>query len=172
MVSSLKTQSMKAINMILKSSFTFLLLLCVGSQLSAQQADKKMIGSAIESRHFLFVAQSLSPTGSGVRQLTPGYTVKLSGDTLVTSLPYIGRAYSAPINPAEGGFNFTSTHFQLNPKTRKKGGWNLSIVPKDARDVRELAFTIFENGSASLQVTSNNRQPISYNGYVRELQAE
>jgi hypothetical protein len=40
------------------------------------------------------------------------------------------------------------------------------ITPKDNRDVRQMNFTISASGYATLQVSSNNRQSISYNGYI------
>jgi hypothetical protein len=138
---------------------------------TAQPSDKQQeIENSIKSRHFIFVAQTLSPMSGSMRNLTSVYDLKVSGDTLISSLPYIGRAYSAPINPSEAGFNFTTTHFNLDQKPRKKGGWDIIISPKDAGDVRQMVLTAFPNGSATLRVTSNNRQPISYNGYIKALE--
>ncbi|MCS3794954.1 hypothetical protein GGD38_000292 [Chitinophagaceae bacterium OAS944] len=51
---------------------------------------------------------------------------------------------------------------------RKKGGWNVTITPKDVQDPRQLTMSIFDNGTASVVVTSYNRQPISFNGYVTD----
>ena len=87
---------------------------------------------------------------------------------MISNLPYYGRAYSASINPSENGLNFTSTNFDYTVTPRKKGGWEVLIKPKDANDVREMTFTIFENGTASLYVTSNNRESISFNGYITQ----
>ena len=42
------------------------------------------------------------------------------------------------------------------------------MKPKNDNDVRELYLTAFTNGNASLQVTSNNRQNISFNGYIEK----
>ena len=67
-----------------------------------------------------------------------------------------------------GGLNFTSTEFQYNLKSKKKGGWDITIKPTDIKDVRQMFLSIGENGYASLQVISNNRQTISYYGYITE----
>lgn len=92
--------------------------------------------------------------------------MRVSKDSLVTYLPYFGRAYSAPIGTSDGGFQFTSTDFAYSTEARKKGGWLIKIKPNDNRDIQQMFLTVTESGSASLQVTSTNRQPISYNGYV------
>ena len=98
--------------------------------------------------------------------LTSVYDLKVSSDTVVSDLPYYGRAFVAPIDPAEGGIHFTSTQFTYTIKEKKKGGWDVSIVPKDIHDVREMQLSVSEAGYATLQVTSNNRQLITFTGYL------
>jgi hypothetical protein len=61
---------------------------------------------------------------------------------------------------------FTSTDFQYVATPKKKGGWDIVITPKDVQDPRQLTLRIFDNGTASVVVTSYNRQPISFNGYI------
>jgi Domain of unknown function (DUF4251) len=142
-----------------------LALFSVTASLHAQAA-KNDFGSKISGKHFVFKAQTVTPTSGRLRQLTSDYDVKVSGDSLIVYLPYFGRAYSAPINSTDVGINFTSVNFDYNASPRKKKGWDLVIKPKDASGVQDLSFTIFDNGSASLRVNSVNRQPISFNGYL------
>jgi hypothetical protein len=107
--------------------------------------------------------------GGRFRQLnTSEYDLRIAGDSVISYLPYFGRAYSAPLDPSKSGIQFTSTNFKYEQSPRKKGGWNILIEPKDANDVRQLTLLVTESGSASLQVISNNRQSISFNGYVAE----
>lgn len=124
------------------------------------------IGKLIQSKNFVFVAQYALPLGGRSVNLTSLYNVKLSGDTLTSDLPFYGRAFVAPINPSEGGIHFTSTHFEYTINEKKKGGWNVTILPKDTKDVRQMFLSVSENGSSSLQLTSNNRQSISFTGYI------
>jgi hypothetical protein len=141
------------------------------SQQSAK--DKKAqkaatIKNIIEAKNFVFTAQTMMPMGGMSRNLTSFYDVRVSPDTIVSYLPYFGRAYSAPIDPSKNALDFTSTNFDYKVSNRKKGGWDINIVSRDQPDNQRLSFAIFEDGSGTLQVTSNNRQPISYNGYVSE----
>jgi hypothetical protein len=53
---------------------------------------------------------------------------------------------------------------------RKKGGWEITITPKDGKDVRNCQLTVYESGNANLLVNSNNRQSINYSGEVAPLE--
>ena len=119
----------------------------------------------VSSGRFIFKAQSANPmTGNNV-QLTADYDLKVSPDSLVAFLSYFGRAYT--INPnAEGGIKFTSTDFEYKSKQKRKKGWEISINPRDTREVRQMSLSVSPNGYATLQVISNNRQPISFYGYL------
>ena len=126
------------------------------------------IADLIKAQNFVFVAQTASPTRGGLRQLDPGYDLVVKKDSVVAFLPYFGRTYNAPIGSTDGGIKFTSTAFEYNVKDRNKGGWDIQIKPTDNKDVRILQLSVFENGSASLIVTSNSRQNISFNGRIEE----
>jgi hypothetical protein len=100
------------------------------------------------------------------RQLTSDYDVKVAKDSIISYLPYFGRAYTAPLDPTRGGIQFKSKDFEYTISNKRKGGWDILIKPKDVDDVRQLSLMISEDGYGSLQVLSNNRQPIIFNGYV------
>lgn len=143
--------------------------------LSAQQAKKEKqapkdngIEKKVQDKQYTFIAQSASPMRGSIRQLSPGYDLRVAGDSVIAYLPYFGRAYTAPDNLTGGGIKFTSIKADYQVKARNKGGWDITIKPKDASDVQQLNLTVFQNGSASLQVTTTNRQPISFNGYIMQ----
>lgn len=136
------------------------------------KADKKAekaaaVKAMIDEQRYVFKPQSANPMRGRTVQLTSEYTVKVSKDTIISDLPYFGRAFTAPIDPTKGGIQFNSTKFDYKLETIKKG-WQVTIKPGDVSDVQRFFLTIFNNGSATLQVTSNNRTPISFNGYVVE----
>ena len=144
------------------------LLITLAATAMGQDKDASVIQQAVETKNFIFKAESVSPQRGRMRQLTPEYDVVLRPDTIVSFLPYFGRAFTAPINPSEGGIKFTSTRFDYVVSQKKKGLWEITIRPKDVTDVRELYLTVFDNGRASLMVNSNNRETISFNGFVQE----
>jgi hypothetical protein len=155
-------------NILVRSFILASLVISSAAALHAQSLDKAVVQNIVSSKNFTFKAQSVLPMSGMSRQLTSEYDVKFLGDSIVAYLPYFGRAYAATYGSEGGGINFTSTQFEYKAKPRKKGGWDISIRPKDTKDVRELNFTISENGYGSLQVNSNNRQPISFQGYIVE----
>jgi len=134
-----------------------------------KQTTKRIAAkNMIDSQNFIFVPRTVSPLRGGIRELTSYYDLEVSKDTIISYLPYFGRAYTAPLNPSEAGINFTSTNFDYKVIPGKKGSWNVSIKPKNDVNVQELLLRIFDNSSASLNVTSHNRDPISYQGYITE----
>jgi hypothetical protein len=147
---------------------TCFLLLILTATAMAQDNDASAIQQAIETKNFIFKAESVAPQRGRTRQLTPGYDVLLRPYTIISFLPYFGRAYTAPINPADGGIKFTSTRFEYTVSPKKESRWEITIRPKDISDVRELNLTVFDNGRASLRVNSINRTAISFNGVVEE----
>lgn len=132
----------------------------------AQDRNKEDIRDMVKTQQYVFKAQTVFPAPVRLQQLNYDYDVRISKDSLRSYLPYFGRAYQAPMDPTRGALDFTSTEFEYKVEDRKKGGWNITVSPKDNRDVQQYYFTILENGSASLRVLSNNRQPISFNGYI------
>ncbi len=133
----------------------------------AQLKDSTATQQAIETKNFIFKAESASPQRGRVRQLTSEYELMVRPDTATSFLPYFGRAYTAPIN-SEGGIKFTSTYFNYSVSKKKKHSWDIRISPKDVSEVRDLYLTVFDNGRASLRVNSLNRETISFNGYVEQ----
>lgn len=167
---------MKTSKNIFKSIFFFLIIAIAGLNPIAAQDSKKdkeakkaaSIKKIVEEQQYVFKAETVIPANGRTRHLTSEYDLKVSKDTIASYLPYFGRAYTGPIDPTQGGIKFTSTNFQYIVENAKKGGWNIRIKPKDATDIQQLLLNIYANGNASLQVTSTNRQPISFHGYIAD----
>jgi hypothetical protein len=151
---------------IMKSLF-FLVALAAVIPVCAQSTDKTAaIQSLVESKNYVFRAQMALPQAGQARNLTSIYDVKISTNSIVSDLPYFGRAY-APVDPNEGGIQFTSKDFTYTSKPKKKGGWEIAIKPNDIKaDVKQMWLTITTDGYATLRVICNNRNPITFNGQV------
>lgn len=159
---------MKALNI----SLSLVLVLGLSLVLSAQDAGNQSLSkednikSMVAAHRYVFKAQTVLPSRGRTIQLNSDYDLRVAGDTLRSYLPYFGRAYSAPIGSRGGGYDFISNEFEYVQQDRRKGGWNIVIRPKDNNDVREMYLTVLENGSATLRIVSNNREPIAYNGFL------
>lgn len=144
-------------------------LLATVMLVSAQDKDSLAtagIRDLINRKTYTFSAQMAMPLAGQVRQLTGGYELQVYPDKIVAYLPYFGRAYTAPIDPSQGGITFTSRDFNYTVKETKKNRWNIRIDINDITDARQMDLTVFSNGKASLQVNSNNRQEISFSGII------
>ncbi len=158
----------------IKLLFTTFIVLSIFSKCSSsrhQVADNTSSSTSIkdklDSKNFVFVAQTVNPLRGRFRNLTSSYDVKVSKDTVISYLPYFGRAYTAPMDPSEGGINFTSTNFSYAVDSLKANKWGIVIKPNDRQDVRQMNFTVYDNGKADLNVISNSRDPISFSGYLK-----
>ena len=148
----------------IKILLAFLIIIGVLPELNGQETDVAVLQQMFDTKNFIFKAETVNPQSGRTRQLTQEYDLTISRDKIICFLPYYGRAFSAPVS-SEGGIKFTSIDFSYDVKKVKKG-WEITIVPKEVTDVHQMYLTAFSNGRATLQVTSNNRQNISFNGYV------
>jgi len=139
------------------------------------KADKKKEKAAliksivVDSQHYVFEPQIALPTTGSSRNLTYGYQLLVSKNKVESYLPYFGRAYSVDYGSTQSPLEFNSTDFTYTLTERKKGGWDIKIEYKDTKDAVKMILSVFDSGSASLQVMSNNRQPISFNGFVEAV---
>jgi hypothetical protein len=155
----------------MKLGMTLPVLLAFVFGLSAvyAQQDANNVSSCIKNQQYIFKAQTALPLRGGFMQLTQGYyDVTITKDSVVSFLPYFGRAYTPPINPADAGIKFVSTKFDYKASVNKKGNWEITITPKDVSDIQQLNIQVTESGQAFLQVTSLNRQAISFNGNIEK----
>jgi hypothetical protein len=150
------------------SAWTLVLLVCLRPTRVLAQTDSST-SAAITSRQFTFIAQTALPATGTVRQLSGGdYDIKVADQKVDVYLPFFGRAYVAPINPAEGGFKFTTSDFTYTASPARRGGWNISIKPNDVKDVRELTLSISKSGYGLARIMSNSRQTMAFNGYIAD----
>jgi hypothetical protein len=155
-------------------AISFLLLALASNQAQAQDSkeqheNKKQQATTelIESRHYTFIPATVLPTMGPTKQLTPDFELKIRKDTLESYLPYFGKVYMASLDMTRGPLDFKTSLFKYTISNRKKGGWDIVIAPHNAGDTRELFLTVSPDGYASLQVICNNRDPISFNGYIQ-----
>ena len=139
-------------------------------QIRAKEKVEK-VSKLLASKRFAFKVQTAQPMRGGNFNVTSDFDLAVKNDTLQSYLPYFGRAFSAPMNPTSSPLNFTSTNFTYTATKGKKGSTDIKIEIKDSKtDVRQYYLNVSEQGYATLQTLSNNRDPISFNGYITELQ--
>lgn len=163
-------------SLILIFSLALMTVSC-GSQIYLEPTT---LNAVVEKKEFDFNATKTFPTnydvinvmnsmpgstGTRILNLDPGYGFNLKKDLFSVALPYFGRAFSAtPGDANNGGIRFESKDFRIKQSTTKKGNTLFVITTVDQRESYVFNLEIFKNGSAFLSVSSNNRQPISFDG--------
>lgn len=105
-------------------------LIAAGSACSvkAQSSEKNIkktlqaaeVKNMADSQNFVFVPETLLPLRGRQRHLTPDYQLRVTKDSVISYLPYFGRAYTAPIDPTNINFDFTSTKFDYSNYLTKR----------------------------------------------------
>jgi Domain of unknown function (DUF4251) len=147
----------------------FLLLLIIAFSFSLLKAQDKtgVIKKIVQAQEYVFTPQTAHPIAMRTINLSSGFDLQISKDSIIAYLPYYGRANSAPLSPNEtGGITFTSTKFQYAITLAKNGGWDVLIKPEDVTEIRMINLSISEEGYTTVYVTSNSRQAISFNGRI------
>ncbi len=157
---------------IVKNSFRICLLMLfaiLSQSLQAQtRAQKKQVEvkKLIESRSYVFIAESANPlSGSSIR-LTSIYFLKINKDSLDSHLPYFGVAFRAPMVTNESPLSFLSTDFNYSMKESKKGTFQVKIRINKPEDPDLMMLSVSNSGYATLMVNSLHRQTISFYGEI------
>lgn len=169
----------KYISLIFIFGFLFFFQSC-SSQASL---DSKTVDALVSSQEFTFHAQRANPmnydvinvmnsmpnsTSMRILELNgDDYSITINKTNLEVVLPYFGRVFNSTFGDRDkNSYRFTSKDFTVNKAQNKKGNWILKIKPNDTRNVDEIIIEIFKSGKAFVSMRSNDRQPITYDGYV------
>ena len=145
------------------------------SQTDAEQKKQdqyNQLKDQIDSRKFRFHALSATSMKGMTRQLTSDYFLKLDKENLSVDLPYYGRSFTTNYPPTDLSTEFKSTQFSYKSDSLKKGGWEITIVPKNEANASKISLSITTSGYCTVHVNSNSREPISYYGTITDYDAK
>jgi hypothetical protein len=134
---------------------------------AAKEAKKiKQTKSLLESKDYVFSATQALPSGMRSVNLDGSYDIKIEDDEVICYLPFYGRAYSASYGSGEGPFDFTLPVENYTLENEEKGGYLVKFNVHNKNDNINFIINIGNTGSASLIVTSTNRQSINFYGDI------
>lgn len=156
---------------------------------SQTKADSQTITELINTDDFSFRAERATPTNYDVINVMnsmpnststrildlsgSNYSVDLRKDKLEVTLPYFGRVFNPTYgNTSQNSYRFTSKDFAVTKSQGKKGKWIVKIKVNDQSTVDEIIIEVFKNGKAYTSIRSNDRQPISYDGFISKNEVE
>lgn len=124
----------------------------------------------IETLNFSFYPDEVEPEFGISHELVGGdYYFKVDKNVMYMNLPYIGRFYITPTSPEDIPINLTSSKFLYFVHTTDEVNFHVTIIPSDPEMTlnQGIQFNFFINksdGSATLKVSAENRQEITYTG--------
>lgn len=144
------------------------------------------VSQLVESEDFKFVAtraypldqtvinvlNHLTPRGQAFRllDLSQGYGFTMDHNKMDMDIPYFGTRYRADMNPDSNSFKFKSSEVTVTKKIDKKSV-TFELKPTDQQNINAMYLQVFPNGRAFLSINANDRQPISYDGYISSVKS-
>lgn len=95
-----------------------------------------------------------------------GYIIEIKKEKVEVALPYFGRVFNPSLGRQDNSLRFTTKDFAINEAPGKKGKAIFTIKPRDTKEVSDINIEVFPNGKAFVSVKSNDRQPITFDGYI------
>lgn len=126
----------------------------------------KNIRAIMDSRNFIFKAESVKPLNMKTLTFTDDFGVEVRNDSIFSYLPFYGNTYvrdfSSHKNSPLGFIQPVNSYSKRNTKT----GYILKINVKHEHEFINLKFYISKTGYTSLSASFLNRQSISFEGEI------
>lgn len=135
---------------------------------SAEKAERRermaqAVEKALSERHYKVEISTMNPRRGKTINVSPDFSLEVKGDTLVSYLPYFGRAYNVPYGGGKG-LNFTAPIADYQEAEGRNGVHLVAIKVSNEEDTYLFRLEIFGNGNASIDLTAHERESISYTG--------
>ena len=124
--------------------------------------EAQMVRQGVDDADFSIDITRMYPLRGSAKTVT-NYVVRVEDGVLISHLPYIGRAWRVPYGGGHA-LNFDAPIAQYSVSPYGKDGYEIRILVKTDEDQHLYRFIIFDNGTANLDVQSNNRERISFSG--------
>ena len=105
----------------------------------------------------------MHPMKGPSKAVSYGYSVEVRNDSLISYLPYFGRAYNVPYGGGKG-LNFSAPIESYREGVGKNGKRHIEIGLTNDEDTYLYVLDVFDNGSSSVSVSARQREQISYTG--------
>ena len=130
---------------------------------AARKAERaRMVTAALNAREYKIDISRMIPS-KGPSKSVSTYSIEVRNDSLISYLPYFGRAYNVPYGGGKG-LNFSAPISKYTEGEKKNGQREIEISVTNSEDTYLYVLNVFDNGSSSLYVRSRQREQISYTG--------
>ena len=128
----------------------------------AAETARKVV-AALDAREFKIGIQMMYPPRGAARNVSHGYSLEVKNDSLISYLPYFGRAYDVPYGGGKA-LNFAARISSYQEYAGKRGQRKIEIGTENEEDRYVYSLEVFENGNASIDVMAQKRERISFSG--------
>lgn len=148
-----------------------LLMVACSTLTPAEKAERQAkmaqaVEKALAERHYKVGVSMMFPSRGKAMNVSPDYSLEVKGDTLISYLPYYGRAYNVPYGGGNG-LNFTAPIAEYRTEKGRKGATLVTIKVSNDEDIYTYLLEIYDTGSTTIDVTSRERESIRYSGEMQ-----
>jgi hypothetical protein len=148
-----------------------LVLLTAGCAATAEQVERRelqasVVAQALAERRYVIDIHSMHPQRGGVQQVSYGFALEVSGDTLKSYLPYFGRVYNVPYGGGKG-LHFTQLLSGYEERRLKSGAKRIVMRARNEKDVYVFTLDVYDSGHANIGVRAQEREYISFEGEMQ-----
>ena len=133
-------------------------------RIAREAQEAQIVHQAVETGDFTIDIDRMYPI-RGTSKMVNRYYIKVKDNVLISHLPYIGQAWRVPYGGGHG-LNFDAPVLNYNVVQNRRDGYEIRIFVKTDEDEHLYLLTLFDNGRASLDVQSGNRDRISFSGQM------
>ena len=141
-----------------------LLAMACATLTPAERAElARKVSAALDERRYEIDIRTMSPRHGVTKTVTDRWSLEVKGDTVVSYLPYFGRAYNVPYGGGKG-LNFTAPIAEYTETVGQKNERRIQMVVTNDEDTYLYYIEVYENGNSFIDVQSKERDGISYSG--------
>ena len=124
--------------------------------------EAQMVVENLQAGDFRINIDRMYPIRGSSQHVT-NYSVTVKDGMIDSHLPFIGQAWRVPYGGGHA-LNFKDKILSYKVTQTRKDGYEVRIYVKTDEDEHLYLLTVFDNGRASLDVQSGNRDRCSYSG--------
>lgn len=135
-----------------------------------RQQEKARIAAQVEQaladRAYVIDINMMYPQRGRAVNVTGNYSLEIRNDSLISYLPFFGRAYNVPYGGGKG-LNFSAPLRRYAVTRAKADMTRVMAEVENDEDSYVYQIEVFDNGNATIYLQSREREPISYNGKIK-----
>lgn len=123
----------------------------------------QQVQAALDQRCYTIAVDWMKPLGGMPRHVSSDYRLKVNGEEVDSYLPYVGEAYRLPYGGGKGlNFKGKITDYTVTQPTSNR--YIIDFNVNNDEDTYHYRIDMFTNGKAIIDVYSQNRDAISFDG--------